>query len=216
MTLKTPLLFWLILILFCGCRQTEKKLTEPKKVHEINVGRGLSFKIVNGKKQYGFKQFWKFDLLNDSFYIKRNTNYIDSPGNVNIRAGKYQFKQDTLTLEFINAALKTKNGEFFLRDTAFMPPLDGPEKHIIQYKRDSLTKYFVYQEGPPYFFYTFIARLDTLGRSQQRNVLSPKIDLKDDSLANYFSENLKLKNLPQPPPRAVQKTIKFTQPVKKN
>ena len=181
-------------------------------MHEINIGiADLGMKEINGKMVYGFKEFWKFDLLKDSFYIKRNSTFINSPGVVEIRAGNFNFKQDNLTREFINAALKTKNGQQFLRDTALLGIiLDGPQKHIIHYRRDSLTKYFVYQVGPPYFFHTFISRLDTFSRGQKWELIAPETNLKEDSLASYTAKLFRNGSLPPPP---VQKTIKFTPPV---
>src|SRR5688572_9777094 len=109
MKLKPAILFCLILLSFFGCRKPEKQVLESKKVHEINIGTGFSWQVVNGKKIYGFKKFFKFDLLRDSFYIKRNSTFIDQSGHIEIRGGKFKFKTDTLTLEFINAAQKTKN-----------------------------------------------------------------------------------------------------------
>src|SRR5688572_20211685 len=108
--MKPVLLFWVFLVAIFGCQKAEKKVVEPKEVHEINIGLAdVGFSVVNGKKTYGFKRFWKFDLLKDSFYVKRNTTYIGSPGTIEIRKGKFNFKQDNFTQEFINAALKTED-----------------------------------------------------------------------------------------------------------
>src|SRR5947207_2078324 len=113
--MKTVLLFLAILIPFFGCRKAEKKVSEPQKVHEINIGSAWRKLTVNNDTIIGFRNFWKFDLLNDSFYIKYNSKVIDSSGYVEVWGGKYNYRKDRLTLQLIDEALKTKNEQQFIR-----------------------------------------------------------------------------------------------------
>ena len=197
--MKPVLLFLVIVVAFSTCRQAEKKPVEPTKVHEIKIGRGLSWREIDDNVVFGFKEFWKFNLLNDSFYIKRNATFVDPIGSIEIRGGKFNFKTDSLTMEFVNAALKNQNGRQFLTDTAYQTPLDGEEKYIIQYRRDSINKYFIYQSGPPYYFFTFISRLKTFGRDEQWSLISTEINFDDDSLAHFIKKNHNIKFIPAPP-----------------
>ena len=214
--MKPAVLFLVILIPFFGCGKKEKKIPNPTQVHEINIGTGLSFRNIDGKSEYGFNQFWKFDLLNDSFYIKRNQTFIDSPGYIQVWAGQYDYTKDSLAILLIQEALHTQNGKVFLSDTALSGVvLDGPQRHFIQYRRDTLTKYFIYQVGPGNFG-PFISRLSIFGRDEVKDTISQKTDLKDDSLAQYIGENNKLNAIMEPMPPAVKKTIKFTPPQIKN
>jgi hypothetical protein len=213
--MKTPLLFLVILIAFLGCRKAEKQNLEPTKVHEINVGKGLSWRTIEGKIEYGFKEFWKFDLIHDSVYYKLNTTFIDEYGYTQIRGVKYNYRKDSLALRLIQEALQLQNGKAFLRDPKIDPPLDGPEVHVIQYKRDSLTKYFFYQLGPSDFG-PFISRLKYIKFEDSKTSIAPHAGLKDDTLAQFISKNNKFKFIIEPISQAVERKIDFSPPKKAN
>lgn len=214
--MKTPLLFCLILIAFWGCGKVKKQYSEPKKVHEINVGILESIGPPDSVN-YKFYRFQTINLINDSIYHKQhNYSFLDSvfADSIKTFAKKSSFQKDTIVQKFISEIQKIKNGDRFLCGPNHYHGIHSPLVHAFYYKKGSKVKYFFYQDGNQVID-------DFLKLIEQDNVvhkleITPRfLNDKDEQIANFLAKHSDLKSLPYLPV-PVQMKIKFIPPVKKN